>query len=87
MIGQGLTVSKVLGWILVVFGLAVAGQVAMQPLTPTTGGSVVLTLVLFGLPGVWLIRRSGRKAAQRAAARDDMADAIATAIRQDREGR
>jgi len=80
-------VSKVLGWCLTLLGLYVIATICMQPLTTTTSASVVLTLFLLVLPGVWLIRRSSRKAAERDAARDDMADAIATAIRKDREGR
>jgi membrane protein DedA with SNARE-associated domain len=81
-------VSKVLGWILVALGFATCSVLASQNLDPQTGGNaMLLSGFLFVLPGVWLIRRSGRKAAQRAQSRDDMADAIATAIRKDREGR
>ena len=79
--------SKVVGWMLVMLGLFVAADVAMEPLTPTTGASVVLSLALLVLPGVWLIRRSGRKAAAQKQSQADMAEAIATAIRKDREGR
>ncbi len=80
--------AKVVGWLLVALGFATCASLASQGLDPQTGGNAMLiTSVIFVLPGAWLIRRSGRKAAQRAAARDDMADAIATAIRKDREGR
>jgi hypothetical protein len=48
---------------------------------------MLLSSFLFVLPGVWLIRRSGRKAAARTESRDDMAAAIAAAIKADREGR
>lgn len=88
MIGQGSTVSKVLGWILVALGFATCSVLGSQNLDPTVGGNAMLmTTVLFVLPGVWLIRRSGRKAAARAESRDDMAAAIAAAIKADREGR
>ncbi len=80
--------SKIIGWILVALGFATCATLASDNLDPQTGGNAMLiTSVIFVLPGVWLIRRSGRKAAQRAQSRDDMADAIATAIRKDREGR
>lgn len=80
--------SKVVGWILVSLGFATCATLAGQGLDPQTGGNAMLMSgALFVLPGVWLIRRSGRKAAARKASRDDMADAIATAIRKDREGR
>lgn len=88
MIGQGSIVSTVLGWILVALGFATCSVLGSQNLDPTVGGNAMLmTTVLFVLPGVWLIRRKARLAAKHKASTDAMADAIATAIRKDREGR
>lgn len=80
--------SKVVGWILVSLGFATCGTLASQGLDPTVGGGAMLwALVLFVLPGVWFIRRPARLAAKRKAKTDDMAAAIATAIKADRERR
>lgn len=79
--------SKVFGWLLVLLGVYVIATLSSDGPTAGTGGAAVLALVLFVAPGVWLIRRQARRDAKRQEQIDDMAEAIETAIKADRESR
>lgn len=77
-----------LGWTLVALGFYGCADMASQGLDPDVGGAgMVMTTLLFVLPGALLIRWGRSRGKRRQEQRDDMAEAIATAIRKDREGR